>query len=713
MTTIHLILNAHLDPIWLWPWQAGLDEALATCRSACDRLDANPDVVFTRGEAWVYEQIERVDPALFDRIRAHVDAGRWEIVGGWYIQPDCNLPSGFGFEQQIDLGKRYFLDRFGRFPRAAYNVDSFGHAASLPGYMRAAGQDRYVMMRPQEHELALPCRLFRWRGYDDGPEVLVFRIAGSYTGGASLEHVRTSLTALPEGIEHTMCFVGIGDHGGGPTERAIAFYREHCDAIPNVKLEFSSVERFFDAVEGNIDQLPVVTGELQMHAIGCYTVHRRVKRGVRRGEHLLAQARVARDRDPQPEADIDARLEEGWRRVCFHQFHDTLGGTCLPTAFEQVDDELAFARTVADQTLHYSLRRQMTALPDDPRQRIVAFNASDQPFSDYIEFEPWMDQRHWGSNWRLQDEQGETVPHQSMAGEAQSRGLVRLLFPLDLAPGALGQLYIDTDPPADDGPARRVNAARRRIANDTGVTLDMTGGGTMHFDAAVPVPLGRLELFDDPTDTWSHGIDRYASDPIATAAWEAPAVIESGPLMASLLQTGRIGCSALQAEYRIYADAGFVELRLRVDWAEQFKVLKLTVSLPAAADGRLDGISGGELSRDSDAKERPLRDRTLLHLADGTSLGIVCPDVYALDGDPNRVRLTLLRSPVMAWHDPHPGDGPRRVFADRGTQVFRYRFFAGADLSGEMLDAHALTMQRPLVLGDLTRGMPQRGDRSG
>jgi alpha-mannosidase len=106
--TIHLIFNAHIDPVWLWPWQAGLDEILATCRSACDRLDAHPDLRFTRGESWVYKQIERIDAPLFARIRAHIESGRWEIVGGWWLQPDCNLPGGTGMHKQIELGKNIF-----------------------------------------------------------------------------------------------------------------------------------------------------------------------------------------------------------------------------------------------------------------------------------------------------------------------------------------------------------------------------------------------------------------------------------------------------------------------------------------------------------------------------------------------------------------------------------------------------------------------------
>ena len=150
MKTIHLIFHAHLDPIFLWPWTAGLDETLATCRSACDRLDAHPDVRFSQGEAWVYQQVERLDPVLFARIRAHVAAGRWELAGGWWMQPGCNQPSGFAWRKHIALGQAYFQQRFGQVPRIVFNPDSFGHAATLPGMMHDAGQTHYVMGRPEK-----------------------------------------------------------------------------------------------------------------------------------------------------------------------------------------------------------------------------------------------------------------------------------------------------------------------------------------------------------------------------------------------------------------------------------------------------------------------------------------------------------------------------------------------------------------------------------
>ena len=176
--------------------------------------------------------------------------------------------------------------------------------------------------------------------------------------------------------------------------------------------------------------------------------------------------------------------------------------------------------------------------------------------------------------------------------------------------------------------------------------------------------------------------------------------------MASLLQTGRVGDSRLRGEFRVYAGACFAQWHLRVHWAERHKLLKLVLPLPAACVSRTDGIPGGQLVRRPDGNERPLRDRTLLELEGGLRLGVVCPEAFALDATPHRVRLTLLRSPLMAHHHPHPPAHPRGTFADQGVHTFRLRLLASPGLTGRDLDLQAMMMQRPLIAADLTRGMP-------
>lgn len=697
MKQIHLILNAHIDPIWLWPWEASLDELLATCRSACDRLETHPDIVFTRGEAWVYRQVELLDPALFKRIRGHVEAGRWEIVGGWWIQPDCNQPSGWAFEKQIALGKQYFLDTFGAFPRIGYNVDSFGHAATLPAMMRQAGQDRYIMMRPQEHEMALPARLFRWRGYEDGPEVTTFRIANGYTTRSlDIGHFERAITELPEGIEHTMSFVGVGDHGGGPTENQIAWCREHARDIDGWEMVFSSPSRFFDAVAGSQELLPLVTGELQMHAVGCFSVYRPVKTRLRRAEHRLAQAEYAAA-DPSAIGTDQNRLREAWEKVCFNQFHDTLGGTCLPSAYPAVFDQLGLATCIGDEAVQYTQRRKLLALPDDRLQRIALWNPSPQSFEGFVEFEPWLEWKPLGDSAGLLDAAGNAVPHQFLEQEATSNGLQRLLFRVALAPGEVKAVRIVTE--GAEAIAGRVIANDTRLSNDSGIALTENSFGFGETAMSRPA----LELIQDDSDTWSHGVDRYPSAVAATAIWTSRQVVDGGPLMASWIERGTIGTSTeLTAEWRVYADEPYVSLDLTVDFREPHHLLKLTLPLRGEPQTRMDGILGGALARPNDGRELPLRDWTLLG-----AQAVVCPDVYAVDATPECLRLTLLRSPLMAHHDPHPGESAaaRVTYADLGRHHFRFRFYGA---SAEMLEASALALERPPVAADLTRGMAAR-----
>ncbi len=708
MITVHLILNAHIDPVWLWPWQAGVDEVLATCRSACDRLDRHPDIIFTRGEAWTYHMVERLDPRLFQRIQAHVAAGRWEIAGGWWIQPDCNQPTGIGLSRQIQLGKEYFLSRFRAFPRIGFNVDSFGHAASLPRIMRQHGQDRYVMMRPQEHEMDLPARLFRWRGYDGDDAVTTFRIAAAYaTGYVTERHIMASLEDLPPGLSHTMCFIGLGDHGGGPTERQIEWCRAHARSIPGCRLVFSSPSRFFDAVEAEAPELPLVTGELQYHAVGCYSVMRPVKMAMRRAEHQLQQAEIAVEIDPRPDPEIGPRLNNAWQQVCFNQFHDTLGGSCIPSAYEQVMNQLGAATAVADEIIQVSLRRRLTTLADDARQRIVLFNASDLEFDGYMVLAPWTEEA-WGERWQILDEAGAIVPYQLMGPEAAALYRHRLLLRVAIAPRQLKILFIECVAAKKMVTSHLTNMSPR-------VPMELTFGAAMISLGARPrltlsdgmVFEPELELFEDFTDTWSHGVDRLGGRLAHIAQWLDPVLLDDGPLMKSAVQRVLIGQSDLQAEWRVYADDPVVELLLRVHWHASHRILKLTLPLDRL-EGHSDGIPGGILHRQPDGRESPIRDYTLLHFKDRRAAAIICPDVFALDALGSRLRLTLLRSPLMAHHTAPVEGFPRAMYADQGIHEFRFQFAAGAEITLPWLERRAAMLQLPPVSADWTKGMTAR-----
>ena len=136
MKKLFLVCNAHLDPVWLWEWQEGATAAIATFRSAANFCEEYDGFVFCHNEALLYQWTEEYDPALFERIKKLVEAGKWHIIGGWFLQPDCNIPAGETIIRQIMEGQRYFKKHFGVSPKVAINFDTFGHSRGLVQILR-------------------------------------------------------------------------------------------------------------------------------------------------------------------------------------------------------------------------------------------------------------------------------------------------------------------------------------------------------------------------------------------------------------------------------------------------------------------------------------------------------------------------------------------------------------------------------------------------
>src|SRR5512135_3768714 len=168
---LYMIGNAHIDPVWLWQWQEGFHEVKATFRSALDRMQEYEDFIFSASSAAFYEWVEQSDPQMFAEIQQRVREGRWCLVGGWWIEPDCNIPGGESFARQALYAQRYFKEKFGVAAKVGYAIDSFGHNGMLPQLLKKAGLDYYVFMRPMPFEKGLPSGLFWWEA-DDGSRLL-------------------------------------------------------------------------------------------------------------------------------------------------------------------------------------------------------------------------------------------------------------------------------------------------------------------------------------------------------------------------------------------------------------------------------------------------------------------------------------------------------------------------------------------------------------
>ncbi len=390
---LYMIGNAHIDPVWLWQWQEGLHEVRATFRSALDLMEEYDDFIFTCDSVAYLEWVEAVDPDLFERIARRIAEGRFVVVGGWWIEPDCNLPHGESFVRQALYAQHFLRQRFGRLATVGCNVDPFGHAATLPQLLAKAGLDAYMFLRPAPREKTLPAEVFWWAS-PDGSRVLAYRIPYNYESGGqgTLEtFLERALERAPSGEQQLMIFYGVGNHGGGPT-------RENLDSIERLNaagnglhLVPSSPRSYFDAMAGRTD-LPTYVGDLQHHAVGCYSAHSGVKRWNRRRRAPIARRRalVHRRRPPGGPAYPAAELAQAWKFVLFNQFHDILAGTAIAPAYDDARDQYGYARTVAAGALNLavqSISRRIGIAAEEGTVPYVIVNPLPWPVSSEVEFE--------------------------------------------------------------------------------------------------------------------------------------------------------------------------------------------------------------------------------------------------------------------------------------------------------------------------------------
>ena len=331
MKKLFMVCNAHLDPVWLWNWQEGAAAAIATFRTAADICEESEGFVFCHNEALLYSWVEEYEPALFQRIRRLVEAKKWHIMGGWYLQPDCNLPSGESILRQIIAGKRYFMEKFHAAPTVAVNFDTFGHSRGLVQILRKCGYTGYLFMRPGKELLELPSRNIRWRGFD-GSEILAHRLDCSY--GSAMGHAAQDAESWcrDEASESISLFTwGVGNHGGGPSRRDVAELDRWIHAQPQIQAVHSTPEAFFQALEDESVDAPVFAGDLRPVFVGCYTAQARVKQLHRELEnHLFAAEKLLTAAAVQGlTAYPSAQLHEAEQDLLFAEFHDILPGTTI------------------------------------------------------------------------------------------------------------------------------------------------------------------------------------------------------------------------------------------------------------------------------------------------------------------------------------------------------------------------------------------------
>ncbi|MBI4580413.1 MAG: alpha-mannosidase [Planctomycetes bacterium] len=680
---VHLICNAHLDPVWLWEWEEGAAEAISTFRTAADLCEEFPGFVFNHNEVTLYKWVEEYEPGLFARIRRLVRRGQWRIMGGWYLQPDCNMPCGESFIRQILLGRHYFKERFGVDVRTAINLDPFGHSRGLPQILAKAGYDSYLFCRPDQNDCPLPDEDFIWVGVD-GSEMVGSRVLGWYNSqlgkiGRKINDWLASFGNRSPGV----LLWGVGNHGGGPSREDL---RQIARMTPEKRkagwdLIHSTPDAFFADLAHSGRRLPRFRKDLNPWGVGCYTSMIRIKQKHRQLENELytlekmAVTAAVQGLMEYPQAQIDEALHD----LMVGEFHDILPGSSIQpveeSSLRMFDHGLEIASRLKARAFFALAHGQPRARPGEIP--ILVYNPHPYPVRMQIECEFNLPDANWEEQFTVATayRNGKPLPSQI---EQQLSNLnldwrKRIVFDAELAPARMNRfdcrLAVLKRKPA---PKPRPRGGRIRFRNReieviintrTGLIDRYRVGGVDYLGKDAFQPL----VIKDNEDPWGMTvrsfrkvIGRFRLLPRGkgtrfSGATEGPIpsvrVIEDGDVRSVVEAVLGYGDSFICMRYLLPKCGTEVGIEVRVHWNEKDRMLKLSVPTTGRDEKYVGQIAGG-IGDLPDNGDEAVAQRWVAAVSrrENKALTLINNGIYGSDYADNEVRLSLLRSPAYSAH---------------------------------------------------------------
>ncbi|HPH96938.1 MAG TPA: glycoside hydrolase family 38 C-terminal domain-containing protein [Anaerolineaceae bacterium] len=705
---IEAVGHAHIDVAWLWTLDQTRQKARRTFHNAVRLMELYPAFKFSQSQPQLYDFVRQDDPALFETIRQRAVEGRWEVMGGMWVEADCNLSGPESLARQFLLGRSFFRQHFG--PGADSPVlwlpDVFGYAWNLPQLIREAGCRFFFTIKIGWSQYnRLPWDSFYWQGLD-GTRVLTHfsptpekgsMFGSTYNADASPDQILGTWTnykqkdwnkdgrALPMLMSY-----GYGDGGGGPTREMV----ENVDtfqAFPAApRTHFSSVRAFFERLEETAGgDLPVWNGELYLeYHRGTYTTQGRNKRANREAEFLLHDADFLSAMAARMDAAYAApreTLRKGWEVVCLNQFHDILPGSSIGPVYWESQAQYAEVRELCAEVSGQAL----ASLAGQTGGAALAVNPSAFTRSDLIFF-PGAEALP-----ALARPDGTPVAAQPVAGGV-------LLDAGPLPPFSVTPLCAAPEPAVPR--QNTLQASPTLLENDLlRVELNADGDITRLLDKRCQrevLPAGalanQLQAFEDRPmnfDAWD--VDIYYEDRM----WLAdPAVsitvIEAGPLRAALEIKRRILHSTFTQVLSLEAGSARLDVDTRIDWSERHILLKAAFPVDVFAPAATYEIQWGNVTRPThrntswDWARFETCAQKWVDLSEGDyGVSLLNNGKYGHDIHDGVLRISLLRSPTMPDFD-----------ADQGEHSFKYSLLPHAGSWGAGTISQAYAINDPLRL---------------
>jgi len=680
MKRLHLICNAHLDPVWLWEWEEGAAEALSTFRTAADLCEEFDDFVFNHNEAILYEWVERYEPTLFGRIQNLVKTGRWHVMGGWYLQPDCNMPSGESFVRQMLYGRRYFAEKFGVRPTTAINFDSFGHTRGLVQILTKAGYTSYIHCRPRRADLSLPADYYTWVGYD-GSAVIAARVEEHYNSklGAANRKVEDYLKTYSD---HDIGLVlwGVGNHGGGPSRMDLRNLRAMMSTASDVTIRHSRPEDFFADLNTS-GGIPRHERDLNSWAPGCYTTQIRVKQLYRKFENeyfmteKMLSAAALLGLVQYSSEDTKAALQD----LLTAQFHDILPGSSIQTVEEDALRLMGHGIETCRRLRRQAFFSLCSGQAAGTRERIpiLVYNPHPYPVTTVVECEFNLPDAIFDEQFTVPrvERDGSCVPSQAEQ-EMSNLNLdwrKRVVFQATLEPTQVNRFDCRLEV-LPRRPSIEVQAAGGYYSFQSENCQIAVNAGTglidryrVHGVDYLSSGAFQLVAIRDNEDPWGTNVDRFTHElgrfsllNSQDSAWLAAVrksdlppvrVVEDGPVRAVVEACFGWQRSYAVVSYKIPKAGAEIEVNVRVFWNEKDTMLKLRVPTPFASPTPVGQVAYGVDTFPDDGKEIVAqRWMAIQDSASDRMLTCVNSGTYGADFQSGELRLSLLRSAAYSAH---------------------------------------------------------------
>lgn len=692
MPVCYLLGHSHIDLAWLWTKKESMQLCKETFNSVLKLMEKYEQLCFCQSTAQFYEWIEKEWPEIFESIKKEVKRGRWEIVGGSWVEMDCNIPSGESLVRQFLYGKRYFREKFGVDVEVCWLPDTFGFPSTLPQILFKSGIKYFLTQKLRWNDTTkFPYNIFWWES-PDGSKVLAYQSVGSYSERLiDLNYIekQISLFKLKQGHEadRLLLLFGEGDHGGGPKEEDLKNIIEWMNRDPGISFKFSrSLDYFKDLENENPNiQIPVVKDELylQFHR-GVYTTQSWIKKQNRLAEILIDIAEristIARKFNfSYPKHELYCL----WKLILTNQFHDILDGTCTKEVYDDLKEEYEKIIKEINKIImnsfsyicsHFNTKGEGKA--------IVLFNPLSWTRDAIVELDFSGELKSYEY---IVDMDGRTLPIQ-LTSEPNKK---LIFIAKELPPLGIKQLRIVNNREEKINTDLKVSETEDYIYIENKHLAIKIDKNTGFIRSIYYKTLGKevlrsndgisLQIFDDyPVnsrrciesgfdaiffDAWE--IYAYDKDHVNYVILDKPTfvdVIERGPVRSSILvkykyeQKGRDE-STLTLKISLYREVPIVYLDINVDWHGAHKLVKLRIPTSINSDLATYEVPYGYIERkDPTSSDITLEQRAKWEVpgqkwVDVTDVGgkygvsIINDCKYGFDFLKGTIRVTLLRSP--------------------------------------------------------------------